>query len=184
MIFTLLGFAITFLIALLVKRQGELDLLKDDALLNVSQGVMVTNSQKEIIYANKAFEKLTGYERESIYGQKANFLQGKDTDLESIDFIKESLKKLVPFECELLNYRKDGTAFWNRLSVTPILDEKNNIKRYIGIQNDITEKKILEKDMLFEKKLIENILNNTNAIIALIDMKGVMVKLKNMGKNL
>ena len=182
LIFTLLGFAITFLIALLVKRQGEIEVLKDDALLNVSQGVMVTNSYKEIIYANKAFEKLTGYKRESIYGQKPNFLQGKDTDIESIVFIKENLKKLIPFECELLNYRKDGTTFWNRLSVTPILDEKNNIKRYIGIQNDITEKKILEKDMLFEKKLIENILNNTNAIIALIDMKGVMIKLNEYGK--
>ena len=182
LIFTLLGFAITFLIALLVKRQGEIEVLKDDALLNVSQGVMVTNSYKEIIYANKAFEKLTGYKRESIYGQKPNFLQGKDTDIESIVFIKENLKKLIPFECELLNYRKDGTTFWNRLSVTPILDEKNNIKRYIGIRNDITEKKILEKDMLFEKKLIENILNNTNAIIALIDMKGVMIKLNEYGK--
>lgn len=182
LIFTLLGFAITFLIALLVKRQVEIEVLKDDALLNVSQGVMVTNSHKEIIYVNKAFEKLTGYKRESIYGQQAKFLQGKDTDLESINFIKETLKRSIPFECEILNYKKDGTTFWNRLSITPILDEKNNIKRYIGIQNDITEKKIFEKDMLFEKKLIENILNNTNAIIALIDMKGVMVKLNEYGK--
>ena len=181
-IFTLLGFAITFLIALLIKKRGEIEVLKDDALLNISQGVMVTNSDRKIVYTNKAFEDLTGYTRENIYGQTADFLQGKDTDIESISFIKENLKKLIPFECELLNYRKDGTTFWNRLSITPILDEKNNIKRYIGIQDNITDKKILEKDMLFEKNLIENILNNTNAIISLIDMKGVMVKLNEYGK--
>lgn len=182
-IFAILGFAITFLIAQLVKRRGEIELLKDDALLNISQGVLVTNNDRKIVYANRAFEDLTGYTRKDIYGQQADFLQGKDTDLESIEFIKENLKKLKPFECELINYKKDGSSFWNRLSVTPILDEKNNLKRYIGIQNDITEKKILEKDMLFEKNLIESILNNTSAIIALIDMNGVMVKLNEYGKS-
>ena len=183
-VFTFFGFAITFLLALLVKRQGQIELLKDDALLNVSQGIMVTNSNREIIYTNKAFEELTGYKQEAIYGQEAKFLQGKDTDLESIKFIKENLKKSKPFECEILNYKKDGSSFWNRLSITPIFDSNNNLKRYIGIQNDITEKKILEKEMLFEKKLIENILDNTSAIIALIDMNGVMVKLNEYGRNL
>ena len=183
-IFAILGLLITFLLTLLIKRQGEFEILKDDALFNVSQGVMVTNNQREIIYTNKAFEDLTGYSRESIYGQQPDFLQGEDTNLESIKFIKKKIKDLEPFECEILNYKKDGTAFWNRLAVTPILDEKNEIKRYIGIQNDITEKKNLEKKMLFEKNLIENILSNTSAIIALIDMNGVMVKLNEYGKNL
>jgi PAS domain S-box-containing protein len=183
LIFTLLGFAITFLLSLLIKKQAEFDVLKDDALLNVSQGVMVTNDNRQIIYVNKAFEDLTGYTKEFSYGQKPDFLQGKDTDLDSIKFIQESLKELKPFECEILNYKKDGTSFWNRLSVTPILDDKNNIKRYIGIQNDITNKKMIEKDMLFEKNLIENILSNTSAVIALIDMNGVMVKLNEYGKN-
>lgn len=181
-IFTALGFLITFLIALLVKRHGEIEILKDDALFNVSQGVIVTNSDKKIIYVNKAFEKLTGYTK-VVYGQEPFFLQGKDTDLDSIKYIKEKLKELEPFECELLNYKKNGASFWNRLSITPILDNNNKIKRYIGIQDDITEKKILEKDMLFEKNLLENILKNTSAIIALIDMNGVMVKLNEYGKN-
>ncbi|MDY0051602.1 MAG: CHASE domain-containing protein [Aliarcobacter sp.] len=182
-VFTFLGFLITLLIAQLMKRQGEIEILKDDALLNVSQGVMVTNSERKIVYTNKAFEDLTGYSRKLVYGKQPNFLQGKDTLIESIEAIKENLKKSKPFECEILNYKKDGTAFWNRLSVTPIFDEKNNIKRYIGIQNDITDKKLLEKNILFEKNLIENILSNTSAIIALIDMKGVMVKLNEYGKN-
>ena len=182
-IFTILGFLITILMTLLLKRRSEVEVLKDDALFNVSQGVMVTNEKREIIYANKAFEDLTGYERESIYGQDAEFLQGKNTDLETIDFIKEKLNEMKPFECEILNYRKDGESFWNRLAITPIFDDKNKIKRYIGIQNDITEKKLLEKSMLFEKNLIENILSNTSAIIALIDMNGVMVKLNEYGKN-
>lgn len=182
-IFTILGFLISLLLSLLIKRQSEIEILKDDALFNVSQGVMVTNNKREIIYTNKAFEDLTGYTRELIYGQQADFLQGDNTDSESIDYIKEKLKTLKPFECEILNYKKDGTEFWNRLAITPIFDDNNKIKRYIGIQNDITAKKILEKSMLFEKNLIENILNNTSAIIALIDMNGVMVKLNEYGKN-
>ena len=183
-IFIVLGFLVTFLVALLIKKQGEFEILKDDALFNVSQGVMVTNKQREIVYTNKAFEDLTGYKRETIYGKNAHFLQGEDTDKNSINFIKEQISKLIPFECEILNYKKDGSSFWNRLAVTPILDEKNEIKHYIGIQNDITEKKILEKNMLFEKNLIENILSNTNAIIALIDMNGIMLKLNDYGKDL
>lgn len=181
-ILTILSLLITLLITLLVKRKDEIGILKDDALLNVSQGVMVTNRNKEIVYANKAFEDLTGYTREFIYGQHASFLQGENTDLESIEFMKKKMQELKPFECELLNYKKDGSTFWNRLSITPILDERNRPQRYIGIQNDITDKKKLEESILFEKNLLENILNNTSAIIALIDMNGVMVKLNEYGK--
>ena len=182
-IFTILSLLITFLIAQIIKRQLEIEILKEEALLNVSQGILVTDNECRVIYSNRAFEELTGYSRESIYGKNPNFLQGVDTDKKCVQTIKAKLKTLEPFECDILNYKKDGTIFWNNLSITPVFDNNQKVKRFIGIQNDITQKKLLEKSILFEKTFIENILNNTNAIIALIDMNGVMVRLNDYGQN-
>ncbi|MGB5794060.1 CHASE domain-containing protein [Poseidonibacter sp.] len=183
LVFTLIGLFITFLLSLIIKRQNEIEILKDEALINVSQGVIITDNNHNVIYTNKGFENLTGYSSDFINQKNPNLLQGIDSDKDSIEFIKNSLSKTEPFECDILNYKKDGTPFWNRLAVTPILDKNNNIKRYIGIQNDITKYKLLEKQTLFEKSFLENILNNTNAIIALIDTDGVMLRINDYGKN-
>jgi len=183
LVFSVLGFLITFLIAYILKRQLEIDVLKDEALFNVSQGILVTDDEYKVIYTNKGFEEITGYSNEFIYGKNPNQLQGINTDKDTVNFMKESLTKLKPFECEILNYKEDGTPFWNSLSITPIFDNNQKLKRFIGILNDITEKKLLEESILFEKTFLENILDNTNAIVALMDMDGVMIRLNEYGKN-
>ena len=93
-----------------------------------------------IIYANKAFERLTGYSQEEIIGHNCRFLQGEDRDQAGRYDIIEAMKNHETVEVTLRNYKKDGTLFFNRLKITPLLDRKQRVIYYLGVQYDITDK--------------------------------------------
>ena len=92
-----------------------------------------------IVYANKAFERLTGYTQEDIIGHNCRFLQGEDRDQPARYAIAEAMKNNEALEVTLRNYKKDGTLFHNRLKITPLFDKKNRVLYYLGVQYDITE---------------------------------------------
>ena len=92
-----------------------------------------------IVYANKAFERLTGYGQEEIIGFNCRFLQGEDRDQEARAQIAEAMKKNEAIEVTLRNYKKDGTLFHNRLKVTPLFDRKHRVIYYLGVQYDISD---------------------------------------------
>lgn len=74
-------------------------------------------------------------------------MQGEKTDVETVLAIRESLKQRKPFEGEIYNYRKDGTGYWLSLSIMPINDSKGNLKGFISIEMEITERKRIEEEM-------------------------------------
>ena len=120
--------------------------LKDRALAETAEGITISdNLQKDnpIIYANKGFERLTGYSRENVLGKNCRFLQGEKTDPKTIEKIRKSIRGNKPCSVEILNYCKDGTPFWNLLSIAPIRDESGNVTNFLGIQSDITKRKKL-----------------------------------------
>ena len=92
-----------------------------------------------IVYANKAFERLTGFSQEDIIGYNCRFLQGEDRDQPARFIIAEAMKKNEGVEVTLRNYKKDGTLFHNRLKITPLFDKKNRVIYYLGVQYDITK---------------------------------------------
>lgn len=117
---------------------------------NAQDGIVVAEKEGRdtiLIYVNPAFERLTGYSSEDILYQDCRFLQGDDTDQESIQKIREAIIEQRPVRTVLKNYRKDGTVFWNELSVTPYYDELDDLTYYIGIQKDVTEKVELEQQL-------------------------------------
>ena len=91
-----------------------------------------------IVYANKAFENLTGYSQKDIIGKNCRFLQGQDREQKERYQIAEALKNKAPIEVTLRNYRKDGALFYNRLKITPLFDRKGQPIYYLGVQYDIT----------------------------------------------
>jgi PAS domain S-box-containing protein len=93
-----------------------------------------------IIYANKAFENLTGYSQKDIIGKNCRFLQGPDREQIERYQIAEAIKNEVPIEVTLRNYRKDGELFYNHLKITPLFDRKGQVIYYLGVQYDITFK--------------------------------------------
>jgi PAS domain S-box-containing protein len=92
-----------------------------------------------IVYANKAFERLTGFSQEDIIGYNCRFLQGEDRNQDARFIIAEAMKKNEGVEVTLRNYKKDGTLFHNRLKITPLFDKKNRVIYYLGVQYDITK---------------------------------------------
>jgi PAS domain S-box-containing protein len=92
-----------------------------------------------IIYANKAFERLTGYSQEEIIGHNCRFLQGDDRDQPERKQIAKSLENHEGVEVTLRNYRKDGTLFYNHLKIVPLFDRKQRVLYYLGVQYDITK---------------------------------------------
>ncbi len=92
-----------------------------------------------IVYANKAFERLTGYGQEDIIGLNCRFLQGEDREQPGRFIIAEAMKKHESVEVTLRNYKKNGELFHNHLKITPLFDNKQRVIDYLGVQYDITK---------------------------------------------
>jgi PAS domain S-box-containing protein len=92
-----------------------------------------------LVFVNDAFEETTGYEADDILGQNCRFLQGPETDPETVAALREHIEAEESYMTEIKNYRQDGSTFWNQLDITPIYDEDGTLLRYLGSQSDITE---------------------------------------------
>lgn len=92
-----------------------------------------------IVYANKAFEKVTGYAQEEVIGRNCRFLQGEDREQEEIKKIKEAIKNVEPVEVVLRNYKKNGELFYNQFKIIPLLDRSGKLIYFLGVQYDITQ---------------------------------------------
>ncbi|MGB4075342.1 PAS domain-containing protein [Pseudomonas sp.] len=107
-----------------------------------NDGIVVAEQEGDdniLIYANPAFEKLTGYTSEDILYQDCRFLQGDDRDQPGLAIIREAVKSQRPCRQIIRNYRKDGSPFWNELSITPVHNEADQLTYFIGIQKNVTE---------------------------------------------
>jgi PAS domain S-box-containing protein len=100
-----------------------------------------------IIYANKAFERLTGYSQEEIIGQNCRFLQGDDREQPARYEIADAVRNAKGIEVTLRNYKKDGTLFYNRLKVIPLFDKKQRVIYFLGVQYDITKQVNADKEI-------------------------------------
>lgn len=96
-------------------------------------------SDNILIYANAAFEHLTGYTSDEILYQDCRFLQGDDRDQEALAEIKAAIREGRPTRVTVRNYRKDGSLFWNELSITPIYNEADQLTYFIGVQHDVSD---------------------------------------------
>jgi PAS domain S-box-containing protein len=106
-----------------------------------NDGIVVAEQEGDdniLIYANKAFEALTGYPVNDILYQDCRFLQGTDRQQPALAAVREALVNGQPCRQILRNYRKDGTSFWNELSITPVFNEAEQLTYFIGIQKDVT----------------------------------------------
>jgi PAS domain S-box-containing protein len=107
-----------------------------------NDGIVVAEQEGDdniLIYANRAFERLTGYAVDDILYQDCRFLQGDDRGQGGLAAIREAIKASQPCRQIIRNYRKDGSAFWNELSITPVFNEADQLTYFIGIQKDVSE---------------------------------------------
>ena len=142
--------------------------LRNEILLQLVEsaqdGIVVAEREGEdtiLVYVNPAFEQLTGYSSDEILYQDCRFLQGDDTDQTAVHIIRKAIDDDDAVRTILKNYRKDGSIFWNELSVTPFYDELDQIMYYIGIQKDVTPQVELALKLEAAHKEIEQLKKNS-----------------------
>lgn len=100
-----------------------------------------------IVYANKAFEDITGYTQEEIVGRNCRFLQGGDVNQPELPKLRAAIEKKETVEVTLRNYRKNGELFHNRLVIKPLFDNKGQVVYFLGIQYDISKQVQAEEEI-------------------------------------
>ena len=131
------------------REQAKADLyLRNHAIASTSEGITISDPLQPgnpLIYVNSGFERLTGWRSEDVLGRSCRYLHGPDTDPAAIAAIKQAIAEERHGVVEILNYRRDGTPFWNLLSITPVRNSAGNVTNYIGVQVDITKRKEVER---------------------------------------
>nr|AML76503.1 putative LOV domain-containing protein [Curio rowleyanus] len=113
-----------------------------EALATLQQTFVVSDATKPdcpIMYASSGFFTMTGYSSKEVIGRNCRFLQGKDTDQNEVDKIRNAVKTGSSYCGRLYNYKKDGTPFWNLLTITPIKDETGKTIKFIGMQVEVSK---------------------------------------------
>jgi two-component system, cell cycle sensor histidine kinase and response regulator CckA len=130
--------------------------LRDRAIQAATQGLLITDPKQAdnpIIYVSPGFERITGYVSEEAVGRNCRFLQGADTAPAAVAQLREAIRAREPCAVELLNYRKDGTSFWNELSVSPVRNADGQLTHFVGVQSDVTARRHLEEQFRQAQKM-------------------------------
>lgn len=115
-----------------------------DAVDSATEGVVVADvrlADHPVVEVSSGFERLSGYSREEILGRNCRFLQGPDTDPATVEDMRRAIAAGESVSCEVLNYRKDGSPFWNFLRLSPMPGPTGGPGLYVGVQTDITEQR-------------------------------------------
>ena len=158
------------------RKQYERDLKqRTQAMEEAPVGVTISDITREdepLVYANEQFRKLTGYDEEAVLGRNCRFLQGEDTDPEAVAAMRQAIDDRESVSVELLNYRKDGTEFWNRVTIAPIGSEHGEATAYVGFQEDITERKEYEREIKRERDRFATLFENIPDPSVTADVEG------------
>ena len=129
-----------------------------------------------IVFANEAFQTLTGYTREEVIGRNCRFLQGPETDPETIATLREAIREGRDIAVDLLNYRKDGSKFWNALYLSPVRSDDGRIRFFFASQLDVTDRVVAQARVLQQKAEIEQkVATRTSDLAAALEAKTVLL---------
>ncbi|AFY42693.1 PAS domain S-box protein [Nostoc sp. PCC 7107] len=148
--------------------------LRERALAAASDGIIIADARlpnQPIIYVNPAFELITGYSSAEIIGYNCAFLPGTDPLQPAIQQLQTSMKAGKSCQVLLRNYRKDGSLFWNELSISPIYDDAGRLSHFIGIHTDISDRKQAELTLQRQALIFENMYDG----VIITDLTGKII---------
>lgn len=129
--------------------EAQLQALRERAVVATDIAFSITDPRQEddpLVWVNPSFSRISGYSYEESVGRNCRFLQGPATEQKAVADLRQALQDEQPVTTTLLNYRKDGTAFWNQLSITPVFDGEGTLVSFVGVQTDVTERVRVEDD--------------------------------------
>ena len=125
-----------------------------------------------MVYINEAYEELTGYGADLALGRNCRFLQGPDTDEAAVAEMRDAIENREPVDVEVVNYREDGTPYWNHVTIAPLFDEDDNLTHFVGFQNDVTDRKEAEAvakqradSLREERQALERVLGRMSGLV-------------------
>ncbi|MFN3193145.1 MAG: ATP-binding protein [Aureliella sp.] len=136
---------------------GELRILAMVA-ARTDNAVIITDSLGKIEWTNDGFERVTGYRLEEVKGRKpGSFLQGPETDPETVTLIRERLANEQGVRCELLNYTKENRPYWLQIEIQPIRDENGQLTHFMAVESDISERKRSDDLLTMQGTILERV---------------------------
>ena len=145
-------------------REGELQQMRN-AVDKAPIGIVLsdpTQADNPLVYVNDGFVEQTGYTRQEATGRNCRFLQGEDTDEETIAELRAAIDASEPASVTIRNYRADGSPFWNHLEIAPVTDESGTVVNYIGFQQDVTARQERQEALKETQQQLELVLSETN----------------------
>ena len=150
-----------------------------------------TKADNPIIYVNRAFEELTGYDRAEAIGRNCRFLQGPGTNEAAVQQLRDAVARHEPTTVEILNYRKNGAPFWNALHIAPILNEDGAVTQYYGSQLDVSDAVMARQDEAADTILVRELRHRTanlftvmNALVGMSIPAGADADLAALGRTI
>lgn len=130
--------------------------LRNRIILSISQGIVVTDAaagDHHIVYTSPSFEALTGYSADESVGRNCRFLEGPESDPLTIRDFNGALERGESHSAEILHYRKDGSTFWNDLSISPVLNHLGVVTNFVMIHTDVSGRRELQSQLLRAQKM-------------------------------
>jgi PAS domain S-box-containing protein len=155
-------------------KQGMLDRkeLSAFAFQRTRMPMVVSDARQDdypIVLANDAFLQLTGYTAEDVLGNNCRLLQGEGTSRTAVAQIRTAIDQQRQLTIEILNYKKDGTPFWNQLHISPIHDERGELAYYFASQIDVSDYRRIQTLEEAEHRLLLEVDHRTKNVLAVVD---------------
>ena len=150
---------------------GASGVLFEQAMAQTRMAICLVDPHGEdlpIVFANRAFRRLTGYSEEEIVGRNCRFLQGPKTDPEAVARLRDAIRNEDVVVVELLNYRKNGTTFWNALHVGPIYNDEGELVYFFGSQWDVSDVRAARAEEQHAKELSRELSHRMKNMFAVI----------------
>lgn len=139
-------------------------------------GITIADAKQRgfpLIYVNEGFERLTGYAAAEVIGKSYRILQGVDTEQPGLDTIRAAVAREESCVVTLRNYRKDGSMFWNELSISPVHGADGKLTHYIGIQKDVTARILLEQHLHQSNLDLQTLNQQLNTLVYTDHLAGI-----------
>lgn len=157
------------------------------ALQAAHNGILITDPTRPgnpIIYANQAFERMTGYSEAELVGQDCRMLQGSETDQPGVHELRKAMQSGAGCHAVLRNFRKNGELFLNSLTIAPVRDAAGIITHYLGIAEDITSRVAAEQEAFKQSAIMRAVFDSMQDVVMVVDQNGDIIHRNEVAKRL